>query len=126
MADVDGTESCVSRMRLLARDTTVYFPPSGIAVAPQYQEPLKRLAEAARGCLQVKFDVAGHTDKTGEVISNLQLSWQRAEATINFLKSQRFETSQFLPVGFSNARPASQDATGLGQAKNRRVEFVVR
>ncbi len=125
-APIDEPKSCFSDLRLLAKDTVVYFPPSGIAVAPQYQEPLKRLAEAARGCPEAKFDVAGHTDNTGEVISNLQLSWQRAEAAINFMKSQRFENSQFLPVGFSNARPASQDATSLGQAKNRRVEFVVR
>ncbi|MDX2264866.1 MAG: OmpA family protein [Hyphomicrobiales bacterium] len=112
--------------RALAKTATIYFPMSGSTVPVEYHAALKQFAATVAKCPDAKVDVGGHSDRTGESIANLQLSWQRAQSVINFMKAQGFETSQFLPVGYSNLRPSSLEPTSLGQAKNRRVEFTVR
>lgn len=118
--------SCSSDLKELAEKATVYFPLSSVAVQPGDNASLKALVEAVKNCPTIRIDVGGHTDKTGEQLLNLQLSWQRAENVIKYLKLLGADTSKFSPVGFSATRPLYNEQTGLAQAKNRRVEFILR
>jgi outer membrane protein OmpA-like peptidoglycan-associated protein len=117
---------CTADLKELAEKATLYFPLSSTSVEIEDNAHLKAFASAVKGCPHVRVDVGGHTDKTGEQILNLQLSWLRAENTIKYLRSIGFDTAQFSPVGFSSTRPLYAEQTGLAQAKNRRVEFTVR
>lgn len=118
--------TCTTDLKALAEKATVYFPLSSVTVQTADNASLKLLVETMRKCPSVRFDVGGHTDKTGEQLLNLQLSWQRAENTIKHLQSLGADTSRFSPVGFSATRPLYNEQTGLAQAKNRRVEFILR
>ncbi|MDX2264836.1 MAG: OmpA family protein [Hyphomicrobiales bacterium] len=118
--------TCTMELRALAEKAVIHFPISSVIVAPEDPAPLRTFAEAVRNCPHVRIDVGGHTDKTGEQLLNLQMSWQRAENVIKYLRSLGVDTAQFSPVGFSATRPLSAEQTGLAQAKNRRVEFILR
>lgn len=113
---------CVVRVRAMAAKAMVFFD-SGSSVVPFRQtQQIREVAEAVSQCTAAKIDVAGHADKSGEQLSNLQLSWQRAEAVIALVSKLGFKTDQFSPVGYGFTRPIKTD----GKALNRRVEFIIR
>ncbi len=71
--------------------------------------------------------VVGHTDMTGGVAYNIDLSAKRAKAVTDYLVSQhRIATSRLLPHGVGPLAPVNTNSTESGKAKNRRVELVLK
>lgn len=65
--------------------------------------------------------VDGHTDTSGETMSNYRLSKRRAEAVADYLKAQGLQQRKFI-VRYHGARfPVADNATPTGAARNRRV-----
>lgn len=93
-------------------------------------ESFPLLDEVAAILLQyptLNLEIGGHTDNTGKKTTNLKLSEQRAKSVLNYLM-QKFPTldgSHFTSVGYGAEAPVASNATSLGRAKNRRVEFRV-
>jgi outer membrane protein OmpA-like peptidoglycan-associated protein len=70
--------------------------------------------------------VAGHTDNVGDPDSNLKLSTARAEAVRNWLiEASGIPATQFAIQGYGDTRPAADNHTEAGRAKNRRVEITL-
>lgn len=72
----------------------------------------------------VKFEVDGHTDNTGNAAHNLTLSQQRADAVKMQLVSMGIDASRLTSKGFGDTKPVGDNNTLEGKANNRRVEFV--
>ncbi len=71
-----------------------------------------------------KFEISGHTDKSGSQEANLLLSKQRAEEVRNYLiKNFDIEENNLVAVYYGDTRPASPNDTPHNRAQNRRVEF---
>ncbi|PCJ33286.1 MAG: thrombospondin [Gammaproteobacteria bacterium] len=73
----------------------------------------------------IEVRVEGHTDSRGAEAYNMTLSQQRAEAVVAYLVSQGVKESGLLPVGMGETMPVASNDTTVGQAANRRVDFVV-
>jgi outer membrane protein OmpA-like peptidoglycan-associated protein len=69
--------------------------------------------------------VEGHTDSIGAAAYNQSLSERRARSVVNALVSRGVPSSLLEAAGFGLTRPIAPNATALGRAKNRRVEFVI-
>jgi outer membrane protein OmpA-like peptidoglycan-associated protein len=69
--------------------------------------------------------VDGHTDDVGKVEANLDLSDRRAAAVVDYLVSKGVARERLSSKGFGEGVPIDSNATALGRAKNRRVEFTV-
>jgi outer membrane protein OmpA-like peptidoglycan-associated protein len=69
--------------------------------------------------------VEGHTDDTGSVTANTELSLRRAIAVRDYLIAQGVAASRIDVAGLGPSRPAADNATADGRARNRRVEIVV-
>ncbi len=65
----------------------------------------------------------GHADSTGTEEYNMGLSERRASAVADYLASQGVAGSQIRKRAYGEARPAANNDTELGRAKNRRVEI---
>jgi OOP family OmpA-OmpF porin len=76
---------------------------------------------------QLRIEIGGHTDSRGSARKNSQLSRDRAEAVLEYMmyKFPELNPAQFTTVGYGMTRPIATNATALGRAKNRRVEFKV-
>ena len=73
-----------------------------------------------------RIRVDGHTDDVGKAETNLNLSDRRAAAVVKYLATKGgVERGRLESKGFGESQPVESNATALGRAKNRRVEFTV-
>lgn len=71
--------------------------------------------------------VVGHTDMTGEVQYNIDLSNQRAKAVTDYLINiHQIASSRLLPYGVGPLAPVDNNISESGKSKNRRVELVLK
>jgi OOP family OmpA-OmpF porin len=70
-----------------------------------------------------RVEISGHTDSTGPIDHNLELSRQRAEAVERYFIAKGFDADRFEVVGYGPTRPVASNATPEGQQMNRRTEF---
>jgi OmpA-OmpF porin, OOP family len=67
--------------------------------------------------------VEGHTDNKGTAAYNLDLSKRRAASVVEYLVQHGIDRKRLVSAGYGFERPIADNATALGRAKNRRVEF---
>ena len=72
----------------------------------------------------LKFEVDGYTDNSGQAAHNLTLSQERADAVKDELIKLGIDPSRLTAKGFGDTKPISDNNTSEGKANNRRVEFV--
>ena len=66
----------------------------------------------------------GHTDNVGTQTANLNLSFFRASAVVNWLAGNGIKRSRLDPKGIGDTHPVADNATEAGRNKNRRIELV--
>jgi len=87
---------------------------------------LSSIADTAKKCPNAKFEVAGHTDSTGGLESNMILSEARAQAVVQHLIGLGLNESQFSATGYGPNKPIADNGTAAGRAQNRRIEFTLK
>jgi outer membrane protein OmpA-like peptidoglycan-associated protein len=93
-------------------------------ISPQSMGTLNMIAGVLKSNPDLKFEIDGHTDNTGDAAHNMTLSQQRADAVKAQLVSMGIDASRLTTKGFGDSRPISDNSTAEGRANNRRVEFV--
>lgn len=86
---------------------------------------LNRLIDVLNENQGLVIEIQGHTDNVGSDESNLKLSQDRAEAVRTYLLSKKVAVNRVQSVGYGESRPIASNDSVEGQAKNRRVEFVI-
>lgn len=71
------------------------------------------------------IEVQGHTDNVGSDAANMRLSQQRADAVKDYFLSKGVSPDRVKSTGFGESKPVASNETTEGQARNRRVEFVI-
>lgn len=72
---------------------------------------------------EVRVQVEGHTDSTGNPKKNKKLSQDRANSVVKALVERGIGRSRLVPIGFGPARPLDAAKNKAAYEKNRRVEF---
>lgn len=72
-----------------------------------------------------KVEVQGHTDDTGTVERNYELSRERAAAVVDALVKRGVAPERLVPQGYGPTRPLSPNADDAARAQNRRVQFEI-
>ena len=88
-------------------------------------KPLNDVAMMMKAYPEMRIKVFGHTDSLGSDNYNYNLSLQRANAVIKYLKSQGIEGDRMEPEGFGKKYPIDTNETEKGRFRNRRVEIEV-
>lgn len=72
------------------------------------------------------FQVAGHTDSTGDEHTNWTLSMKRALTVVEFLhKKGELPGGTLAAGGYAHYQPVGSNESKEGRAQNRRVEFLL-
>lgn len=69
--------------------------------------------------------LAGHTDNTGSMQTNMRLSKERAESVKAYLVSKGANPSRIEATGYGPTQPIATNNTEQGRQQNRRVEFTL-
>ncbi|MBE0662012.1 MAG: PD40 domain-containing protein [Bacteroidales bacterium] len=73
----------------------------------------------------IGLEILGHTDNTGTVNYNLELSNNRARAVFNYLVDKNIEENRISYTGMGDKSPVDTNSTPEGRANNRRTEFRI-
>lgn len=85
-------------------------------------ETLNRVADLLKE-KSFSLKLAGHTDNTGSMTTNMALSKARAEAVKSYLVAQGANASLIEATGYGPNQPIATNKTAAGRQQNRRVEF---
>jgi outer membrane protein OmpA-like peptidoglycan-associated protein len=69
--------------------------------------------------------IEGHSDSTGNSVSNLKISEQRANAVLDALVSLGVEASRITATGMGEDFPIASNETEEGREQNRRVDVIL-
>lgn len=105
---------------------TLYFETNSIEVTPSSRPTLDELFAEVAKRPAVEVQVTGHTDRVGSVADNDRLSMQRAEAVRAMLIQRGIQASFLRAVGRGEREPLIPTPDEQAEARNRRVEVIVR
>lgn len=103
----------------------ILFSLGSARVKPEGQETLRELTGILASIPERRYQVAGHTDNTGEVDFNWTLSGNRAEQVVKFMLKNGMDAERVSFAGFGPFQPAASNDTPEGRALNRRIEIVL-
>ncbi|MDZ7681961.1 MAG: OmpA family protein [Fodinibius sp.] len=93
------------------------------------QEPAKEniaeLSEILKKYEDTNIMFAGHTDNTGSVDYNQQLSEKRAKSVAKYTSFLDINSSRMTIIGYGEERPEATNKTEAGRQRNRRVEIAI-
>ena len=102
----------------------ITFDVGKAVIKPESMTEINRIAQLMTENSDLKFEVQGHTDNTGNAALNQKLSEQRAQAIVAKLTEMGIAPNRLTAVGKGQTSPIADNSTDEGRAKNRRVEFV--
>ena len=73
----------------------------------------------------LRFNIEGHTDSTGSIAMNNELSIKRAMTVRDYLIARGVPASSIDVAGLGSSAPLGDNTTADGRARNRRVEIVL-
>jgi len=103
----------------------VFFELDSWEILPQSEIELNRLLLLLQNHLKLKIEIGGHTDNTGTIVHNNQLSRNRAKAVCDYLISKGVAADRLTYKGYGSDKPISNNNSAKGRALNRRTEFRI-
>ncbi len=103
----------------------ILFDVDSDILKPESAPVIKEISDALYKHPDLKVEIDGYTDSTGDAAHNLDLSKRRAAAVMKVLVSQfGIDQSRLTSNGFGAANPIAPNTTAEGRQQNRRVELV--
>lgn len=103
----------------------ILFDTDSAAIKPESAAAIGEIAKLLQADPGLKIYVVGHTDNSGSVDHNLQLSLARAQSVKQALvKEHGIAADRLKAFGCGPYAPVASNGTEEGRAQNRRVELV--
>jgi outer membrane protein OmpA-like peptidoglycan-associated protein len=103
----------------------ILFDTGKSEIKPESAGALKQITDYLNANPAVKIIIVGHTDITGNFLSNMTLSKERAESIKTYLSTiGKIDITRLQSDGVGPLCPVSTNATDDGRKLNRRVEIV--
>ena len=101
------------------------FETGSTALTPRSRAQITDIARILSAYPQVRVQIAGYTDNTGNEAANQALSRGRAEAVMNALRENGAPAANLTAEGFGSQDPIASNASEDGRARNRRVTLTI-
>lgn len=103
----------------------IFFDTDKDELLPKSFVALDSLVELLYLYPTMEIEVSGHTDNTGTEERNRELSLQRAQAVVNYLKEFGIAENRLTYAGYATDQPIDTNETPDGRQNNRRVQFKI-
>jgi outer membrane protein OmpA-like peptidoglycan-associated protein len=124
--ELQGTGVSVTRVGdelILNMPGNVTFALNSADIKSDFYPVLNSVALVLREYTKTLIEVTGHTDSTGSVPYNQELSERRAESVGNYLAAQKIQRERIVTKGLGPRFPIASNDTAEGRSQNRRVEL---
>lgn len=128
-AELEGTGVSVTRLGddiILNMPGNVTFATNQASLESGFYPVLTSVAKVTQEFDQTLVDIAGHTDSTGSLAHNMDLSQRRAGVVAQYLLSQGVSRQRLYSEGYGPNYPIADNSTAHGRAENRRVEITLK
>jgi outer membrane protein OmpA-like peptidoglycan-associated protein len=103
----------------------ILFDVDSAVLKPAAVEQLTKVGDIIAKYSDDRVRIEGHTDSSGSNRYNEELSQRRAQAVKTVLLGRGVQEQQITALGVGESRPAADNSTAAGRAKNRRVELHI-
>ncbi|MBF0357738.1 MAG: OmpA family protein [Magnetococcales bacterium] len=100
----------------------IFFAFDKADVQSRYNEDLDKVVLYLKEHPELKVELGGHTDSSGDESYNVDLSNRRAMAIKNYLLDRGISKERMHSVGYGLSRPEADNSTLTGRFFNRRAE----
>ncbi|MFN3526515.1 MAG: OmpA family protein [Paracoccus sp. (in: a-proteobacteria)] len=104
----------------------ILFATNSAAVSGPAQQDLYAVARNLNQYPNSRVEVIGHTDNTGTVAINQDLSQRRAQSVAGILAAAGVNQNRLSAAGRAATQPVASNDTAQGRSQNRRVEILIR
>ncbi len=104
----------------------LYFHSNSIRMLPDSKNQFPAIMDVIRKRMPTRISVVGHSDTEGNKAYNLKLSLRRAEAIKRILVKQGIAATFIDVSSHGEENPLVKTGDNVANARNRRVEVVVR
>ncbi|AGA32112.1 Outer membrane lipoprotein omp16 precursor [Thioalkalivibrio nitratireducens DSM 14787] len=94
-------------------------------IKPEFQSVLDSVVLVLNRYEKTGIEVAGHTDSTGRVEYNMDLSERRARSVAHAMTIRGVNPVRIATIGFGPHQPIASNETAEGRTLNRRVELTL-
>jgi OmpA-OmpF porin, OOP family len=108
-----------------SRTYEIQFETGSAVIKPASYQVLDEILSSSVVAEGLKVGIYGHTDNTGSVTVNQELSEGRAASVKSYLANKGLADARIESKGYGASKPIADNATGAGRAKNRRVQIVL-
>ncbi len=124
-AALPAPERCADEVAAILESEAIVFRPGSAEIDPVSGGVIAAIADVLRACPGASFEVAGHTDSSGEAEANQRLSEARAAAVAAALGEQDLPLIDLHPRGYGASVPRASNETAELRALNRRIELTL-
>lgn len=103
----------------------IYFEVGKVSVNTAFSTDLDKLVQFLKDNTETKLEIQGHTDNTGSLKLNNQISQTRANSIVDYLAKKGIDSRRISAKGFGSSLPIADNITVEGRAKNRRVVIKI-
>ena len=103
----------------------IFFETDSHALQDSSFPELENLAVLLKQNPDIYVEISGHTDSTGRLDYNMELSENRARSVRDFLINQGVSAGRIRYAGYADTIPVDTNETEEGRANNRRTEFKI-
>ncbi len=103
----------------------IYFEVDDYNLNDVSRKELNKLKVFLEKNSDVKIEISGHTDNTGDYEKNINLSLLRAKSVASFLIDNGIAPERLQTKGYGGLMPIDSNKTKAGREKNRRVEVTI-
>lgn len=127
--ELQGTGVDVNRVGdeiQLVMPGSITFATNEDRIDSAFYQTLNDVSGVLRQYDQTLIQVEGHTDSTGSLEYNQQLSQRRAQSVAQYLMNAGVSSMRVTTRGFGPTMPVATNDTAQGRSMNRRVEIKIR
>jgi outer membrane protein OmpA-like peptidoglycan-associated protein len=103
----------------------IYFDTDSFRILPQSGSELQNLVTFLKNNSELKIEIQGHTDSSGNAENNKLLSERRAKSVVDYLTENGIKITRLKFGGYGDKVPISSNETAEGRMLNRRTTIKI-
>jgi outer membrane protein OmpA-like peptidoglycan-associated protein/tetratricopeptide (TPR) repeat protein len=103
----------------------IYYETDSFRILPQSETELQNLVSFLKSNNELKIEIQGHTDSSGNAESNQILSQRRAKSVVDYLTRNGINANRLKFGGYGDKVPISSNETAEGRMLNRRTTIKI-